>query len=94
MGPRKRGARKRKSEDALVEEDSKNTERKAEEEEGDAGRRRKKFIGAHVGIQEFTEIRRQCKQTAAVPALHPLTGLPGGTWLRLKGRAVAFVSGC
>uniref|UniRef100_A0A3P9HBL2 Si:ch211-141o9.10 n=1 Tax=Oryzias latipes TaxID=8090 RepID=A0A3P9HBL2_ORYLA len=52
MGPRKRGARKRKrSQDALVEEDGHNTERKADEEEGDGRRKKKKYIGAHVGIQ-------------------------------------------
>lgn len=48
MGPKKRGARKRKTEDALREEED-------TEDRGDSRRRKhrgnKKYIGAHVGIQ-------------------------------------------
>lgn len=55
MGPRKTGARKRKTEEALggekLEED---TDEKEAEERGDRRRKErgnKKYIGAHVGIQ-------------------------------------------
>lgn len=34
---------------------------------------------------EFTEIRTQCKQTAAATALHPQSGPSGGARPRLRG---------
>lgn len=55
MGPRKRGAKKRKTEEAFGgEKEGEHTEE--EEAEGRGDRRRKdpankKYIGAHVGIQ-------------------------------------------
>ena len=57
MGPRRRGARKRKTEEALEGEKGGEGIEEEEEEAGVRGDRRrkgrgnKKYIGAHVGIQ-------------------------------------------
>ncbi|GAA6219948.1 uncharacterized protein LOC108889127 [Lates japonicus] len=55
MGPRKRGARKRKTEEALEgEKEGEDTEEKEADGRGDRRRKErgnKKYIGAHVGIQ-------------------------------------------
>lgn len=55
MGPRKRGARKRKTEEALGgEKEAEDIEEKEADERGDRRRKdrgNKKYIGAHVGIQ-------------------------------------------
>ncbi|KAM9336257.1 putative endonuclease 4 isoform 2-T2 [Symphorus nematophorus] len=54
MGPKKRGGRKRKTEEALEAEKEEDTEEKEAEERGDSRRKvrgNKKYIGAHVGIQ-------------------------------------------
>ncbi|XP_035469835.1 probable endonuclease 4 isoform X2 [Scophthalmus maximus] len=55
MGPKKRGARKRKGEEALEgEEEEEETEEKEADQRADRrrkGRGTKKYIGAHVGIQ-------------------------------------------
>ncbi|KAM9716736.1 putative endonuclease 4 isoform 1-T1 [Menidia menidia] len=54
MGPRKRGATKRKNEDAIGGEEKKKKEICEADERGDSRRRNsgnKKYIGAHVGIQ-------------------------------------------
>lgn len=55
MAPRKRGARKRKTEEALEgEKEGEDTEEKEADGRGDRRRKErgnKKYIGAHVGIQ-------------------------------------------
>lgn len=55
MGPRKRGATKRKTEEALeIEREKEKPEEKEAEEKGRKRREdggNKKYIGAHVGIQ-------------------------------------------
>lgn len=56
MGPRKRGATKRKTEEALeIEGERENPEEKEAEEKEERKRGKdcgnKKYIGAHVGIQ-------------------------------------------
>lgn len=55
MGPRKRGARKRKTEEALEGEKEAETEEKEAVEIEERKRRKdrgnEKYIGAHVGIQ-------------------------------------------
>ncbi len=55
MGPKKRGARKRKNEKAVEEEDEREkTEERTERRRKDHGKR--KYIGAHVGIQGKTSL--------------------------------------
>lgn len=52
MGPKKRGATKRKTEEALeIDRDRESPDEKEAEEKEERKSRNKKYIGAHVGIQ-------------------------------------------